>query len=33
MPLETQEQCDQAERWLVAELCKHPMTRQFLANR
>ena len=33
MPLDTQPQCDQAERWLVAELCKHSITRQFLANR
>ena len=33
MPLEAQDQCDQAERWLVAELCKDPVTRQFLANR
>ena len=33
MPLATQKECDQAERWLVAELCKHPVTRQFLANR
>jgi hypothetical protein len=33
MPLHSQDECDQAERWLVAELCKHPLTRQFLANR
>jgi hypothetical protein len=33
MPLATQEECDQAERWLVAELCKHRVTTQFLANR
>ena len=33
MPLNTKEECDQSERWLVAELCKHPLTRQFLANR
>jgi hypothetical protein len=33
MPLQTRAECTQAERWLVAELCKHPLTRQFLANR
>jgi hypothetical protein len=33
MPLATQDECNQAERWLVAALCKHPVTRQFLANR
>ena len=33
IPLETQAECNQAERWLVAELCKHALTRQFLANR
>ena len=33
LPLSTQDECNQAERWLVAELCKHPLTRQFLANR
>jgi hypothetical protein len=33
MPLQTKDECDQAENWLVAELCKHPLTRQFLANR
>jgi len=32
IPLATQVECNQAERWLVAELCKHPMTRQFLSN-
>ncbi len=33
MALDTKSECDQAERWLVAQLCKHPLTRQFLANR
>ncbi len=33
MPLQTQDECNQAEKWLVADLCKHPLTRQFLANR
>lgn len=33
MPLSTNAQCNQAERWLVAQLCKDPVTRQFLGNR
>jgi hypothetical protein len=33
MPLSTQAECDQAKRWLVTKLCKHPLTRQFMANR
>src|SRR5207237_270089 len=33
MPLDVEEEFDQAERWLVAELCKTALTRQFLANR
>lgn len=33
MPLESKAECDQAERWLVAELCKDAVARQFLANR
>lgn len=32
MPLTGEAECDQAERWLVAQFCKHGMTRQFLAN-
>lgn len=33
IPLLTQDECNQAERWVVAQLCNHPITRQFLANR
>lgn len=32
MPLRIPDECVQAERWLVARLCRHPTTRQFLAN-
>lgn len=32
MPLFGADECVQAERWLVAQLCGHPTTRQFLAN-
>jgi len=33
MPLDSAEDCTQAEKWLVNQLCKDPVARQFLANR
>ena len=32
MPLHSDATCVQAERWVVAELCKDPVSRQFLSN-
>ncbi|GEM_PF-5577969 len=32
MPLFSAEECVQAERWLVSQLCRGDVTRQFLAN-